>query len=186
VTGTSALPLEDTRPCIGCGMCCDGTLYGLAKVAPGEDARMRDTGLDITSVGDRSYFRQPCPMHSCGSCTIYQNRFEICRSFRCALLKRYHAGNVSLEEAREKVRTAKQLLESVVAQDLDAAHADGRRRMRTALADWKSVAGEQAQLKAARRVLDMVALDAFLDRWFRNKNFQVEELDEVATADSNS
>lgn len=186
MTSTSALPPEDTRPCVGCGMCCDGTLYGLAKVAPGEDSRIRDAGLDTAQVGDRTYFRLPCPMHSCGVCTIYEDRFQICRSFRCALLKRYHAGEVSLEDARERVETAKQLLASVAAQDPNAARADGRRRMRAALADWKDVTDDQVRLNAARRVLDMVALDAFLDKWFRNKNFQVREVDEVAPADSNS
>ena len=125
-------------------------------------------------------------MESCGSCTIYENRFEICRSFRCALLKRYQAGEVSLDDAFAKVETAKQLLEAVVGEDPEAARADGRRRMRSELADLNSVPDEQARLKVARRLLNMIALDAYLDKWFRNKNFQVQEVEEVAPANSNS
>ena len=61
MTDARVLPLDDTRPCVGCGMCCDGTLYGLAKVAAGEEMIMREKGLAITEVGDKSYFQLPCP-----------------------------------------------------------------------------------------------------------------------------
>ena len=185
MTSPGAATHNDTRPCVGCGMCCDGTLYDVAKVAPGEDRAMRSRGLEIIEVGNKAFFRQPCPMESGGRCTIYEHRFGICRSFSCALLKRYHAGELTLEETTEKVATAKRLLAIAVADNPNASRADARRRIRAASADLKSIPDEQLRLKSAKRLLNLIAVDAYLDKWFRNKNFQVHTIEE-AGADSNS
>jgi hypothetical protein len=132
----------DTAPCVGCGMCCNGTLYWMAKVTPGEEERISAHGLELTEEKGTTYFRLPCHHEQCGRCTIYETRFDICRSFRCQLLRNYQAGEVGLGEAR--------------------------RRIRASLAEAPD--GETVEEKAARalKLLNIIALDTCLERWFRN------------------
>jgi hypothetical protein len=170
MSDASALPApDDTRPCVGCGMCCDGTLYSRAKVAPGEGPRIEAHGLQLTQAEDRTYFRLPCLHERCGACTIYETRFEVCRTFRCALLRRYGAGEVSLEEANAQVARAKHLLAEATAAEPDAAMVVPRALARARLGDAVASTDLQARRAAGPAFLKIVALDAFLERWFRNK-----------------
>lgn len=159
----------DESPCTACGMCCDGTLYARAKVAAGEEARITARGLELTSFEDKTYFRLPCAYVSCGRCTIYEDRFSVCRTFECALLRRFKAGEVSMAEALRLVAIAKDLRAAVVATDPDA-H-DYRQRQET----WDALSREITPLEGeerraiAKRKLQILALDTFLERWFRNK-----------------
>jgi hypothetical protein len=155
-------------------MCCNGTLYDRAKVAPGEAERMKGSGLSLLSVGNMPFFQLPCPKESCGTCTIYETRFEICRSFSCALLTSYQAGEVTLDRARDKVSKAQELLAVVVAQDPQAAISRDREVIRRRLSDEMATGeipngSEQVRGKIAQRLLNIIALDVYLERWFRNK-----------------
>jgi hypothetical protein len=163
-----SIVVGDTAPCVGCGLCCNGTLYWIAKVTPGEEDTIQSYGLDLTEEKGKTYFQLPCHHESCGRCTIYENRFDICRSFRCQLLRNYQAGDVDLAEARKRVETALRLVATVTADDPQAALAFHRRDNRAALAEppEQEAAGERAE--RSRRLLNIVALDACLDRWFRN------------------
>lgn len=165
---THNVPVDDTQPCIGCGMCCDGTLYTRAKVEAGEEPRLTEHGLMVTVDHDKGYFRLPCPHEKCGSCTIYEKRFVICRTFRCALLKSYNAGEIGLDEAREKVTTAKGLLAAAVADDLAATNTDSRARLRERLAGEIGLGERDHRPRLARQLLNVIALDTYLERWFRN------------------
>jgi hypothetical protein len=156
----------DTAPCIGCGLCCDGTLYDRAKVAPGEEETLAALGLQLEQAADRTYFLQPCRFHDCGRCTNYPQRWTVCRTFRCALLRRYQAGEVSLDEARGAVATAHELVAAVSAADPGAKIVGERRRLRRRLADELQSGSDRG---GARRLLNIVALDTFLERWFRNR-----------------
>ena len=162
------IEVGDTAPCIGCGMCCNGTLYWMAKVTPGEEERIQSYGLELTEEKGRTYFQLPCQHERCGSCTIYQDRFDICRSFRCQLLRRYQAGDVPLEEARRRVETALKLVEAVRADDPSATNAFRRREIRAHLADVPPQETPAEKSDRARRLLNIVALDTCLERWFRN------------------
>jgi hypothetical protein len=162
-------PTDDTAPCVGCGMCCDGTLYWLAKVTPGEEEHIVAHGLILnTENPNTTYFNLPCHHESCGQCTIYQDRFDICRSFRCQLLRNYQANDLTLDEATEKVRTAKSLLSAVVADDQSSKSARLRRAQRDELSDFAAVPDPETRAARAGRMLRIIALDTYLDRWFRN------------------
>lgn len=182
----SGVPNDDTQPCVGCGMCCDGTLYDKATVAEGEEERLTEHGLTLTTVDDKTYFRLPCHFEKCGSCTIYETRFEICRSFRCALLKSYNDGEIDLNTAREKVTTAKALLATAVAEDSEAALTDDRRRLRNRLAERVGGDDDQDRGRSARQLLNIIALDTYLERWFRKKKSQVDTESEPRIEDSKS
>jgi hypothetical protein len=164
--------------CVGCGMCCDGTLYERASVAPGEEERMAATGLELFGeVGNRS-FRQPCPHSDCGRCTIYETRFEICRTFECSLLRSVESGDLSLSEAKGKIATAQQLLEKVIEIDPAWQRVAARNSARALLAEQMATSDDLGKRAGSERLLNIVALESYLSRWFRHK--KAEEDDEMA------
>lgn len=173
--------------CVGCAMCCNGTLYGRAKVAVGEERKVLDHGLELLSDEGKSYFRLPCQYESCGRCTIYETRFEVCRTFSCALLRHVRSGETTLEEGQQHVATAQELLRKVVDADPDAATFRGRAQLREALAKRLTAeATEDERRTTGERLLNIVALDSYLDRWFRNKKKSSQDAEEVDISDSNS
>ena len=87
--------------CVGCGMCCDGTMYRTVDV--GADDRieiLEAAGLVFSTTDDVTSFRQPCSAFGDGCCSAYDIRPSVCRSYRCLLLRRFEAGEVSREAAR--------------------------------------------------------------------------------------
>lgn len=158
----------DTAPCVGCGLCCNGTLYWIAKVTPGEEEVIQSNGLELMEEKGKTYFRLPCHHESCGRCTIYETRFDICRSFRCQLLRNYQAGEVDLGEARKRVETALSLVDAVRTDNPQTALALNRRDIRAKLAEQPKYESAGDKAERSRRLLNIVALDACLDRWFRN------------------
>lgn len=156
-------------PCTACGMCCDGTLYARAKVAEGEEGRITAKGLQLTSFEEKPYFQLPCSYLSCARCTIYEERFVVCRTFECALLRRFKAGEVGMDEALKLVATAKELRAAVVATDPLAHQYQNR------LETWDSLSKQLPALEGeerraiGQRLVQILALDTFLERWFRNE-----------------
>ena len=97
-----------TSICVGCGMCCDGTMYKSVDVGEGDQRDLLDTaGLVFTQEGDATRFAQPCPAFGGGRCSIYEGRPGVCRNYRCLLLRRHDAGEVSYDDAAALIaRTA--------------------------------------------------------------------------------
>ena len=156
--------------CADCGLCCDGTLFDHAKAEPEEFARLAAAGMETYEVEGKPRFRLPCPRLSGSRCTIYQERFTICRSFRCALLRDYQAGAVTLEEARQAVASAKALQAKVTARAPHATSPIPRRALTRQTAGWSAVSEPAKRLEEARLHLDLVALERFLDTRFRRKD----------------
>ena len=95
-----------------------------------------------------------------GLCTIHdQERFQVCRTFRCKLLKAYQAGEIGREEARATVQKALALRSAVTDEEPDAWLGETRRRLRRELGSTK---------ERPRLHLKIAALDYFLERWFRS------------------
>lgn len=181
------LPLPDaTQICVGCAMCCNGTLYGRARVAIGEERRIVDEGLELVKSEEKSYFRLPCRFESCGRCTIYETRFEVCRTFQCALLRRAEAGEIDLEKASSIVAKAQDLLRAVVEGDREAATNSGRYDVRARLAEDIKRAPDEDRGSVAQRLLNIIALDTYLERWFRNKKPAPQGAEEGSDSVSNS
>lgn len=164
--------------CVGCGMCCDGTLYERASVAPGEEERMIGAGLQLSRKEGNRSFHQPCPHSSCGRCMIYERRFEICRTFECSLLRRVESGDLSLPEAKGKIATARELLERVVVIDPALQRVAARNPARVRLARQISTSGDAGR-RSSESLLRIVALESYLSQWFRHK--KAEEHDIMAT-----
>lgn len=86
--------------CIGCGLCCDGTLYSTVTVEA-DDHRDSLTNARFTLLTgeDREFFQQPCPAFTSGCCAVYDNRPGVCARYRCHLLTRYEAGEIARADA---------------------------------------------------------------------------------------
>ena len=176
--------MSDESICVGCGLCCDGTLFSHLTTLDETDLGMplRMLGVEIIVEADPPVFALPCPAVAEGRCTIYEKRFDICRSFRCALLRSYQAGEIDGDQARSKVERAHELVVAVTASDPSAQLYKVRIDVREQLA--REVESGTADTSAAQRLLNIVALDTFLDRWFRLK--KKDQAESVETSDSNS
>jgi hypothetical protein len=169
LSGPDPRPRDDTAPCVGCGLCCDGTLFKYATVTPGEEPHLLEHGMDLVTRKDQTYFLLPCRYASCGQCTNYADRFDICRSFRCDLLKRYQAGEIDLADARATVEKALELVSAVKSEDPGAYLHSKRRALRERLAKELQSTSTEERRDLARRLLNLVALDEFLISRFRRK-----------------
>lgn len=158
---------SSTSLCVGCGMCCDGTLFARAKTTLDEEPRLLELGFDLEPLNGKRWFVQPCPMASCGSCTIYENRFAICRSYRCALLKSLDAGEIEFDDAVGKVATAKKLLAAVVALDPKAGQDRHRKKCQDQYYEEFESGDAQLRQEVGPKLLQIAALESFLRRWFR-------------------
>lgn len=174
-----------TSICVGCGMCCDGTMYRTVSLSEGDPVDiLRAAGLVVITTGDETCFRQPCQASNSGQCVVYQDRPCACRAYRCRLLRRLEAGEVSPTDASVLVARTTAL----------------RDRVRAALTAWVGAGewqtlGELYRLMlarldamsdhvAARRehaglLLDVAALRVILARDFEPRDVQAHQPDEL-------
>lgn len=86
----TSLPRSQDRTlehlCRACGLCCDGSLFGRARLAPDEVTSARTHRLRV--VANEGSFEQPCSALVDRTCTIYQARPRACRAFTCRLYER--------------------------------------------------------------------------------------------------
>lgn len=89
-------PVLEQEICVGCGLCCDGTLFNHAPLQPGERGHLpTKIGEGYQKEGDRKIFRLPCAYFS-GKCTIYdQPRAHVCVAFRCQVVRKVATHTIS-------------------------------------------------------------------------------------------
>lgn len=110
VKGEPVGPEEDL--CLACGLCCDGTLFDLVKLEPGDDARrLRALGLPVTTTRGKAAvarFPQPCAaLCADRTCRLYADRPWQCRQFECRTFKDARAGEISYATAKRRVAQAR-------------------------------------------------------------------------------
>jgi uncharacterized protein len=172
--------IQNASICMGCGLCCDGTLHGHTRVWEADEQAVAAVGLDVVEQDGNRIFRQPCPHFSCGACRVYQDRPPVCARYRCALLKSVDAGQISEEDARERIETALNLVSAVRGAALEAiTPADRSQLARELNAKLANLAGDERS-RTARLLLDLAALDYFLTQWFRVRR----QLDESRQSDA--
>lgn len=152
--------------CIGCGLCCDGTLHGYSVVKEGDEGAVTACGLEISADGEKKFFVQPCPRSSCGKCSVYACRPKVCRSYRCALLRDLEAGATSEADARDRIATAKKLVAAVRAVDPAAITPSQRSALAKRMTEVVKNGRGSDRDEAARALLAAAALRHFLFRWF--------------------
>jgi len=93
---------------VKCGFCCDGTLFPLAALLPGEKGSLPEKiEQNYYKLKDKEYFKLPC-QYFWEKCTIYdRKRADVCGSFRCQLLIDFADQKISDSEALEIIVKAK-------------------------------------------------------------------------------
>ena len=87
--------------CLACGLCCDGTIFG--EIVLTEEERRRLPLLSPPS--------QPCPaLEADKRCRVYLDRPGACARYECSLLGQHRAGEVSDEQALERIAGVRELV----------------------------------------------------------------------------
>ena len=166
--------------CRACGLCCDGTLFDLVKLEPGDDAgKLKALGLPVSlSRGKQpiARFPQPCSaLCEDRSCRLYRERPWQCRTFECQLFKDAKAGRITfaaalplVKQARRRADRVRRLLRELG--DTDEHRALGERFHRTSERMESGNADEGAKTKFADLSLAMHRLKLLSQNRFYTQN----------------
>ncbi len=100
--------------CIGCGLCCDGTIFHAVDLAPSDDVvLLRKHGAVFVSDGESRRMQQPCPAFDGTCCSVYESRPTACRTYVCNLLDAVSRSEISRSDAVSIIDRAKKLAELV-------------------------------------------------------------------------
>jgi uncharacterized protein len=96
--------------CLTCGLCCDGTFLSGVPLKPDDELTpLKAVGINIVSDNDLTLLKLPCAAHKNCTCTVYPNRPQVCRTYRCELLKRFERDDTSQQSALEIINKVKSL-----------------------------------------------------------------------------
>ena len=110
--------------CIGCGLCCDGTVVSHLAVADESDlgAPLLALGVEVIVAADPPVFELPCPAVAGGVCTVHDlHRPRACAQFECSVSRDVLDGRMSTDEARAVIAEAVALRERVRGGECDPA-----------------------------------------------------------------
>jgi hypothetical protein len=166
--------------CQACGLCCDGTLFDLVKLEPGDDAaKLKALGLPVSISRGKTpvaRFPQPCSaLCADRTCRIYADRPWQCRTFECQLLKDAKAGRIAfpaalpvVKQARRRADHVRRLLRELG--DVDEHRALGERFHRTAERMESGDTEEAAKSRFADLSLAMHRLKLLMHGRFYTQN----------------
>lgn len=99
-----------TRLCTACGMCCDGTMFQIVKMQPGDHpAALAKLGMRIRHKDGEFHMEQPCPALKKRRCEIYDQRPVRCRLFTCQQLRLLAAGETTEAAALARITETRAL-----------------------------------------------------------------------------
>ena len=151
--------------CLGCGLCCDGTLFARVPVSASEGERLSRHSVDVQVRPDGSLaLPQRCAALNGCACRVYEDRPERCRQYQCNLYSAVAEGEVSAEEAAEVIEGAKQRIAELARVFDDDVRPDVVSRFRDALA------GPLAPEVSAEARAAFEELQSYLDRHFRGRS----------------
>jgi Fe-S-cluster containining protein len=101
-----------SRLCVACGFCCDGTLFSVVTVAPGE-AEARAALAPRPRADGSLAAPMPCSQLEPTGCRLYAHRPKTCRAYECLLFKALGEQETSLEAALQTVTKARALVAEV-------------------------------------------------------------------------
>jgi uncharacterized protein len=110
---TDGEPIDGSRLCLACGLCCQGLLHHWASLRNDEVEAAQRLGLHTDVQKGEAQFSLPCPCHRDGRCTVYAERLSPCREYRCKLLRGHLAGRIPWAAALRRVEQAKRLITAI-------------------------------------------------------------------------
>jgi Fe-S-cluster containining protein len=85
-------------------------MFHLVELQPADSpSALKTLGFHLKRKHRQDYFKQPCPAHGPGGCSIYTQRPERCRVFDCLTLDRVATGEYTEDFALEKILQARAL-----------------------------------------------------------------------------
>ena len=156
---------QGSRLCTHCGLCCRGALHDYAFLEPDEVEAATAIGLPVLDC-EQLAFALPCPKLAGTVCSIYGNRPLVCGRYRCQLLRNLEAGNLSFDDAIDKVDTAKGLAKGVEQAAERTLTLPEIRPLAVEPTPQNTVAGERA--RSSRGKLAATVFTVYMDRHFRN------------------
>jgi hypothetical protein len=152
--------------CTSCGICCDNTLFDVVIQQDG-DPHMEKWSAQETLEDGKAYFRLPCPYFA-GCCSIYdQDKPRRCSEFKCSLLKKMNANEISKVQALKTVRDILKARNEIIRE-----YAAVTGETKTFLQIYRELALTEAEVDAMPIELKTVhfksnLLHVQLARWFR-------------------
>jgi hypothetical protein len=158
--------------CLTCGLCCDGTLFCGVPLEPNDDITpLKAVGINIIAGNDLTLLKLPCTAHKNCTCTIYANRPQRCRTFKCKLLKRFERDDISQQSALEIIDKVKSLKNKM--NELTLAAAATVQSGEEILALMKRCQTDSSigttKQECAQVLLKFGELQIYLDRFFREE-----------------
>jgi hypothetical protein len=100
--------------CQRCGLCCDGNLFTSLPLRRSEVPTLERLALPVVKRSDGTPgLEQRCAALQGRCCTVYAERPEACRRYRCFLATALSEGELSLEEALKVVDEAHARIQAV-------------------------------------------------------------------------
>jgi hypothetical protein len=158
--------------CLTCGLCCDGTIFSSVQLKSDDEIiPLKAVGINIVPDSDSNRFKLPCAAHKNCTCTVYSNRPQDCRTYRCELLKRFERDDISHEAALEIINRVVSLKNEVKALALVASTNMQSKEEVTLLMKrwWGDPSIGPTKQGYAHVFLKFGALQIYLDRFFRKK-----------------
>ena len=100
---TSSPRAAAAQLCVSCGFCCNNLFFGFVELKPEDDPTALGALLPIERKADKLILRQPCAALDGCRCTIYDRRPQICRGYRCQVLREVEKTPGALPPALEQV-----------------------------------------------------------------------------------
>lgn len=162
-------PSVAARLCTHCGLCCDGVLFDRVPVEEIEHERLTRLGFQVLRFETgKAYFQQACSKFDGTHCTVYEQRPESCRSFRCELFKSVERDHISLSKALSLVQEAKEVIGRLRPMLAGQPPKCMGEHWAASFESWqRSSAAERAMPSKINTVAHLTALNRILDRYFR-------------------
>jgi len=158
--------------CLTCGLCCDGTLFSSVQLKSDDETNsLKAVGTKIYSDNSANMLKLPCAAHKNGTCTVYANRPQICRTYKCELLKTFEREEISREAALRIINKVVSLKNEVNALAL-AASINTQSKEEVTLLEKRWLRGPSVRATKqsyANDFLKFGALQIYLDRFFRKR-----------------
>ncbi len=119
--------------CLHCGLCCDGSLFSFLGIQPDEVARLAPRGLQAHARPDGRLaldLTRGCPGLDGKCCTLYGDRPQACRDYKCLLFMALEEGEVGLPEAKAVVDETHATLAALHASPSPPSRQDAQRILR--------------------------------------------------------
>jgi uncharacterized protein len=172
--------------CIGCGLCCDGTMFSWVDLKPQDkQTALSSLGLSVKSAEGTLQFKQPCAASTNGRCAIYETRPAACREFRCELRIKYDAGAITLSNAQSSIAEAISLRDDIrphraILEEIAAAKKPYSLDRLYKIVGPRLHADVELRRAHGELLLDMIALNRTLSRHFRPPTDEpLEDISEV-------